>query len=711
MSDLIDVELPVETVLERRLVHPVFLPVMRLDDGFLAGYEALSRIGKSPGGSPSAWLAAASRRGLRSEFELLCLEAVGMAGPPPGETTLFVNVSVETLFDERFSEIRDRLAADLVVDVEQSEIFAPDSRGLDRDLLRALGVRLAVVNTSTTSLLELARLRPDFVKLDRDIVSFIDRDPTRQALVKAVVGFAREVGIATLAEQVERREDLEVLRDAGVAYAQGHLFGAATPTWQVDTPTRRDPVGLDSELRQLRRLRSAPDVRSACDAALDVLAADGLSLTVFLERGGLLRCQAHRGYDEVLDGIPSGTSIMWRVMDSGHRAHISDLACDPGVLRRGVGQSASIEPLVAGGEAVGCLTVESNRPIESDELLRIHRTARVLGERLETFERTSDRSPLALLARATKELTGLPDRAEVQAAAVRVACDVARMSTAALVLPSRGTLELVAGKGPLVPTLRRLLPEHGEEIAERVSQASSVYSEPGVVGTDPGGLAALRAAGLQTTAAMPVRLIGGAGSGLLVVADADAGRFDTDRIEALELLADTVARALVLSGLVDELRDRAMRDPLTGLQNQRAFAEAMSSFGGRRVHHNVLMMADIDGFKKVNDTLGHRTGDRLLSELAVALDETLRPLDRLFRVGGDEFAAILPELDATTALHVAERLCAAAATVLDRYSASLSIGVAMPRNGESADALIERADQTLYEAKRSAPGSARLQHG
>ena len=159
---------------------------------------------------------------------------------------------------------------------------------------------------------------------------------------------------------------------------------------------------------------------------------------------------------------------------------------------------------------------------------------------------------------------------------------------------------------------------------------------------------------------------------------------------------------------MSELRERATCDPVTGLQNQRAFDEALSAIGGRRSGRWAVVMADIDGFKAVNDNHGHLAGDRLLRELAEALNEALRPMDRIYRVGGDEFAAILPDLEADGATEVGNRLCKAAKGVLGSYGASLSVGIALPRGNESATEFVSRADEKLYEAKRIEPGTSRL---
>ncbi len=713
MPETIEVELPVEEVLRRRLVHPVFLPVYRLDEGTLSGFEALIRVGSEPGGLPGAWLSAAGRSGLRAEFDLLCLEAIAEAGSPPAGASLFVNLSPVTLSDPRFAEVRSRLAEDLVVDLDEREILRARGTDLEIDIgfLRTHGVRLAFDNASATSLLALARVRPDFVKLDRAVVSEIDRDPSRQSLVSAVCRFGKDVGFSVVAEHVERLEELAVLRDVGVDYAQGFFFGTPAPSWQAETQDRSWTTRTDSEFGLSRRLRQAIDPRTACDVVSGMLHHDGFATSVYLERGGLLRCQAHRGHDEVLDGIPPSTSIMSRAVRTGVRQVVPAHTEDPDRLGGLAGPVALVvEPVAIAGEVAGCVSVEADHALASDDLMRIHRCARLLGDRLEVLGREDDHRPLARLARATKELAGLSEGEDIQQAAVRVACEVAGMSSAVLVLPRGETMRVVAAEGPLASRVSDLVPSRGREIAARVAQVSSAYTEPGFDERNTptqGGLGVLRAAGMATSAALPVRLLGRE-VGLLIVGDAATLRIDIDRIEALELLADTVARGLDLSGLVNELRDRAMRDPMTGLQNQRAFAEAMGSFGGRRAHRWTLMMADIDGFKAVNDTLGHRTGDRLLADLAAALDDTLRPLDRIFRVGGDEFALILPDLDTATAADIGDRLCDAAAGVLGEFGASLSVGIALPADGEGAEQFIDRADRTLYEAKRASPGTARL---
>ena len=120
-----------------------------------------------------------------------------------------------------------------------------------------------------------------------------------------------------------------------------------------------------------------------------------------------------------------------------------------------------------------------------------------------------------------------------------------------------------------------------------------------------------------------------------------------------------------------------------------------------------LLLFDIDEFKQINDNYGHVIGDVVLSELCGVVRETLRPTDILARFGGDEFAIILPHTDATGAVAVAERVLRrvrALAIPADEDAAircSISIGIAeFHGEGATANDLIRRADERLYQSKR-----------
>jgi diguanylate cyclase (GGDEF)-like protein len=158
-----------------------------------------------------------------------------------------------------------------------------------------------------------------------------------------------------------------------------------------------------------------------------------------------------------------------------------------------------------------------------------------------------------------------------------------------------------------------------------------------------------------------------------------------------------------------ELQHQAATDPLTTLANRRAFFDEgprMLERARRYRHACCMLMIDVDHFKAVNDRHGHHAGDLVLRALADRLREVLRQADLVSRLGGEEFAALMPETDMPAALLAAERvrqICQSIGPQLDGFAdmgVSVSIGVAQWRSGETLDHLLERADAALYRAKR-----------
>jgi diguanylate cyclase (GGDEF)-like protein len=151
-------------------------------------------------------------------------------------------------------------------------------------------------------------------------------------------------------------------------------------------------------------------------------------------------------------------------------------------------------------------------------------------------------------------------------------------------------------------------------------------------------------------------------------------------------------------------------DDLTGLFNTRGFAIAANRLFGQAVRYarpTSVLMIDSDNLKGVNDAYGHDAGNRLLRQLATAIQAELRATDVPARYGGDEFIVLLPETPPKGALDVAERIrstiCAAPLSIEGRAIAcSVSVGVAcFPEDGRSLDALAARADRALYQAKKN----------
>ena len=168
-----------------------------------------------------------------------------------------------------------------------------------------------------------------------------------------------------------------------------------------------------------------------------------------------------------------------------------------------------------------------------------------------------------------------------------------------------------------------------------------------------------------------------------------------------------------LSLAYEQMQRQAQQDGLTGLANRRRFDEGLDAEWrrGRRTGRMLaLLMVDIDNFKRINDTYGHRAGDYCLQAVAACLRMTARrPSDVIARYGGEEFAILLPDVEVATALVMAEGLCIKIreqridAGVGRELTLTVSVGVAaqVPDTDVRADVLVEAADRALYAAKQS----------
>jgi diguanylate cyclase (GGDEF)-like protein len=175
-----------------------------------------------------------------------------------------------------------------------------------------------------------------------------------------------------------------------------------------------------------------------------------------------------------------------------------------------------------------------------------------------------------------------------------------------------------------------------------------------------------------------------------------------DLLDRLAGVAAQAATALDNARLIETMAHQAATDNLTGLLGHRAFHEALGeAFDGDQTIPFTLATIDIDDFKRVNDSHGHPVGDEALCHVAEALRANVRSEDRVFRVGGEEFAVLMPGLAAANALPVAERLREAVAATEFDPPLRISIGLASwPADATEREDLLRRADEALYAAKR-----------
>ncbi|MBE2318406.1 EAL domain-containing protein [Solirubrobacter sp. CPCC 204708] len=184
-----------------------------------------------------------------------------------------------------------------------------------------------------------------------------------------------------------------------------------------------------------------------------------------------------------------------------------------------------------------------------------------------------------------------------------------------------------------------------------------------------------------------------------------SGSFSAAEVELVERFATMAALAYDSARQRETLRDQVQRDGLTGLLNHRACHERLKAalnFGDPVA----VVLLDLDHFKVINDTLGHAEGDRVLKACAERLRSVVRTDDVVGRMGGEEFALILPGADVEAAEDCAERARAALAelTVRGRPVAASAGVAAAPADGAEAPVLLENADAALYWAKRSGRG-------
>lgn len=220
-------------------------------------------------------------------------------------------------------------------------------------------------------------------------------------------------------------------------------------------------------------------------------------------------------------------------------------------------------------------------------------------------------------------------------------------------------------------------------------------------------------------AGIPIRSPDGMPIGTLCAIDIKPRDMSVDQLNALRDLAAIVETELkvaslsrVQRNLIHELGEAnrlAMIDPLTRLWNRQGMEELLQrewAEAARQGHPVTLVMADIDHFKKINDTFGHPAGDCVLKSVAKKLVESLRAEDAVGRMGGEEFLILLtgtaPEKTQDALERVRTNIATAPLIVAaDHYPVTMSFGAAttVPQHGDKFDALIAKADEALYAAK------------
>jgi len=195
--------------------------------------------------------------------------------------------------------------------------------------------------------------------------------------------------------------------------------------------------------------------------------------------------------------------------------------------------------------------------------------------------------------------------------------------------------------------------------------------------------------------------------GVLYALDREPRSYSSVDVDFMTILARRAAGAIGFTRLLQTTRDLATIDDLTGVWNRREFLArgAIELERAERSQRPVTAIVfDVDKFKLINDRHGHVTGDVVLRAVAQRCDSEIRPIDVLGRVGGEEFALLVPDVEPHVGLVIAERLrerLASAPIVVDQgtFEVTVTVGVARSVPSEPLAALLHRADLAMYEGK------------
>lgn len=690
-------------LLEPGAIRAVFQPIVRLSDLETIGYEGLARFPTPPGLvalPPDVTLAAAARAGIRDDLEVACWGAIAAAGVPPHGRLLWVNLSPEALGHPGLLELAGKLPSRLVIELTEQDTVL--NHALLRERLRpwiARGALVAVDDAGAgfTSLEYVADIRPDFLKLSRGMVAGVDRDATREAVLRATAAFAREVGARIVAEGVERAEELEALRAMDIDYGQGWLFGRPGEAWPRDEVAVAEPVCRGVVSGRLERdLDRACTARDASDAVVDHLARRGLLPAVYLAQDGRLRCQAVRGYWQVFDGLPASAGIVGRVYRTGAHAVVDDVGEAPDYLPAIPGVRAEVcFPLRVAGHVVGVLDAGSLTAIDAGTVSEVERCAGLLSARLEDVGAVGAVSPAQRLARAAVRLAASEDPEGIVREALAAALELSGCESGVVALADgHGALYPHVAEGPFGVAFSQLASEELAAMAAWVDDGTSAYTVGDTAGRGFAGHELLRRSGVGSLVVLPLAAAGDR-LGLILVADRANRRLPSEDVELLELLAFQAANGLRMASMLSRLRERVSRDPLTGLH---ASLPPLPDQAG-------VVMVDVDGLSAVNGARGQAAGDDILRAAAGLLRELMPPGSQAFRVGADEFVVTLEPRRASAAEHIGWELRSQAPS---RLGLTVSVGVAVGAPGEVGDEIVLRAGVALDSVKRDGRDGVRV---
>ena len=544
---------------------------------------------------------------------------------------------------------------------------------------------------------------------------------------------------------------VEAIDRASIGDAAQRALGFAAAVLIVAMATRREVRRMETARRRLRRAVTA-DRRHArqiggVEAIGHILATSGPTpaaldelvgrisaefgyphVSIYLGHDTHVTLGAQRGYTRVAASFDSTRGIVGRVMRTHRAALVPNVATDPEYVAVNPDVLSEIcVPLLADGEFLGFVNVESKaaRPLDSTDLrvmvavadrlaaaLIIGRDSQRLAESVELFRH---------LNQFSEAVNGTLQPEELYAAIVRSVSSVVRAEVTTLHVLDRETSRylLRAADGVDASAIGdEVKPGEGlagRALRDRTMIIDDAVPRPARARPGAGFLFDERAGTPVLGAALPL-IRDGAVVGLLTLMRGDsADRFSEPELDALRMLGEQAVLAITNTFLHAELRELAMRDPLTGLFNRRYLDPALEQLVAQRARMPeaerfplAAIMFDLDHFSELNNRHGHHVGDEVLRTFGSILRARMRASDLVARWGGEEFAAILFRASLEDAMRIADGVRQQlAATTMDGADgeplvATVSAGcAAMGPDTETAEELLRAADVALYMAKRA----------
>jgi diguanylate cyclase (GGDEF)-like protein/PAS domain S-box-containing protein len=743
----------IHDVIAANSVHSVFQPIVDLTTGVVVAYEALARGPVGPLHRPDDLFAAARAAGVLAELDQACRAAAfrgAIEHSLVAPLTLFVNVEPEVLDTAPLSELLalvEGAPGDLRVVVEITErALAARPAELLRTVARireiGWGVALDDVGADAMSLAFMPLLRPDVVKLDLRLVQ--ERPgPAVAQIMNAVNAYAQSTGASVLAEGLEDEGHLMTALALGARLGQGWMFGRptappVTPLAVGQLPLLPPVVAIDpQDTSPFAVLPAGTELRRSPKPLL-------IEVSKQLEREAMRlgdTCVVASTFQEARHFTPATRS---RYLDLADRvgfvaAFGEDLPTVPVPGVRG----ATLSPhdpvrgewdvvVLAPHFAVALLAKDlGDQGPDTERMFEYALTYdrdTVIAAAHSLLSRVAPRTPepvtggAVVPAQPRRSVTPGPLRGEVLGGTENLLERALRATTNGVTIA-----DMSRPDHPLIyvnSAFEELSGLRSEEVLGRNCRfLQGADTDSSVVDSVRSAIAAgeewrgvlLNHRGPERTPwwneihLAPV--LDGAGR---VVQYIGVQNDVTERVVAQRQVETERAKVRDHVARIEQL---AYTDPLTGLANRRRIEELVEAalwtarLGDTTV---ALLFCDLDGFKAVNDDLGHAAGDDLLVHVAAELRRSLRRGDLLARLGGDEFIVALTGLDVATA---AERATQVATTLRERLSRPVglgsgtvsvgaSIGVATyPREGENFAELLRSADLDMYRVKDAHRGA------